>query len=128
MILICQGSITPIFSLQRQFEDDDGGVCYIETHDHDSYTGHFRLRLIELTPTRFAFEIARADHKYVEVTYELDAKRFGEVSASCTLFLACKAETAPGARGCTRFRFAPIRPASISSRLKRRASAPRLQR
>ena len=69
----------PYLLLQRQFEDDDGGVCYIETHDHDSYTGHFRLRLIELTPTRFAFEIARADHKYVEVTYELDAKRLGEV-------------------------------------------------
>ena len=69
----------PYLLVQRQFEDDDGGVCYIETHDHDTYTGHFRLRLIELTPTRFAFEIARTDHKYVEVTYDLDAKRFGEV-------------------------------------------------
>ena len=29
--------------------------------------------------TRLAFEIARTDHKYVEATYELDAKRFGEV-------------------------------------------------
>ena len=29
--------------VQRQFEDDDGGVCYIETHDHDTYTGHFPL-------------------------------------------------------------------------------------
>jgi hypothetical protein len=35
--------------------------------------------LIEFTPTRLAFEIARTDHKYVEVTYDLDAKRFGEV-------------------------------------------------
>ena len=69
----------PYLIVQRQFEDDDGGVCYIETHDHDTYTGHFRLRLIEFTPTRLAFEIARADHKYVEVTYDLDAKRFGDV-------------------------------------------------
>jgi len=69
----------PYLVIQRQFEDDDGDVCYIETHDHDTYTGHFRLRLIEFTPTRLAFEIARTDHKYVEVTYELDAKRFGEV-------------------------------------------------
>jgi|SRR6266513_4000115 hypothetical protein len=74
------GPYHPYLVVQRQFEDDDdGGVCYIETHDHDTYTGHFRLRLIELTPTRFAFEIARPDHKYVEVTYGLDAKRFGEV-------------------------------------------------
>ena len=65
--------------VQRQLEDDDGGVCYIETLDHDTYTGHFRLRLIEFTPTRLAFEIARKDHKYVEVTYDLGAKRFGEV-------------------------------------------------
>jgi len=69
----------PYLVVQRQFEDDDGGVCYIETHDHDTYTGHFRLRLIEFTSTRLAFEIARTDHKYVEVTYDLDAKRFGEV-------------------------------------------------
>ena len=59
----------PYLLVQCQFEDDDGGVCYIETHDHDTYTGHFRLRLIEFTPTRLAFEIVRRDHKYVEVTF-----------------------------------------------------------
>jgi len=68
----------PYLLVQRQFDDDDGGVCYIETLDHDTYTGHFRLRLIEFTPVRLAFEIARKDHKYVEVTYDLDAKRFDE--------------------------------------------------
>ena len=52
----------PYLLVQRQFENDDGGVCYIETLDHDTYTGHFRLRLIEFTPTRLAFEIARKDH------------------------------------------------------------------
>jgi hypothetical protein len=65
--------------VQRQFEDDDRGVCYIETHDHDTYSGHFRLQLIEFTATRLAFEIAGTDHKYVEVTYDLDAKRFDDV-------------------------------------------------
>jgi hypothetical protein len=69
----------PYLLVQRQFEDDDGGVCYIETLDHDTYTGHFRLRLIEFTPTCLSFEIARADNKYVEVTYNLDAKRFADV-------------------------------------------------
>jgi hypothetical protein len=73
------GDEDPYLIIQRQFEDDDRGVCYIETHDHDTYSGHFRLRLIRFTPTRFAFEIAREDHKYVEVTYDLDAKRFDEV-------------------------------------------------
>ncbi len=46
----------PSLLVQRQFEDDDGGVCYIETRDHETYTGHFRLRLLEFTPTRLAFE------------------------------------------------------------------------
>ena len=73
MTLICRDTITPTLSF------DDGGVCYIETHDHDTYAGHFRLRLIEFTPTRLAFEIARTHHKYVEVSFDLDAKRFGEV-------------------------------------------------
>src|SRR5262245_41025921 len=53
----------PYLIVQRQFEDDDGGVCYIETHDHDAYAGHFPLQLIEFTPTRLFFEIARAKDK-----------------------------------------------------------------
>ena len=68
----------PYLIVQRQFEDDDGGVCYIETRDHDTYSGHFQLRLLWFMPTRFAL-IARKDHKYVEVTYDLDAQRFDEV-------------------------------------------------
>ena len=55
------------------------GAGSIETHDHDTYTGHFPLRLRKFTPTCLAFEIARATHNYVEVTYELDAKRFDDV-------------------------------------------------
>jgi len=69
----------PYLIVQRQFEDDNGGVCYIETHDHDAYAGHFRLQLIEFTPTRLFFEIARAKDKHVEVAYDLDAKKFGEL-------------------------------------------------
>jgi len=33
------GDEDPYLIVQRQFEDDDGGVCYIETHDHDTYSG-----------------------------------------------------------------------------------------
>ena len=73
------GRDQPYLIVQRQFEDDDGGVSYIETHDHDAYTGHFHLRLVEFTPTRPALEIARAKDKYVEVTYDLDAKQFDAV-------------------------------------------------
>jgi hypothetical protein len=80
IILICLSApAQPYLLIQRQFEDDDGGVCYLETHDHDTYSGHFPLRLVEFTPTRLVIEIGRREHKHVEVTYKLDAKRFREV-------------------------------------------------
>jgi hypothetical protein len=69
----------PYLLIQRQFEDDGGGVCYLETHDHDTYSGHFPLRLVEFTPTRLVIEVARREHKHVEVTYNQDAKGFREV-------------------------------------------------
>ncbi len=71
--------LQPYLLVQRQFEDDDGGVCYIETHDPDTYAGHFRLHLVEFGPSRLAFEIDRPNHRMIEVTYTLDAKRFREV-------------------------------------------------
>jgi hypothetical protein len=69
----------PYLLLQRQFEDDDGGVCYLETHDTDRFAGHFRLRLIGFTPTHLAFEIDRPEDRTVEVTYKLSTRRFREV-------------------------------------------------
>jgi hypothetical protein len=71
--------IEPYVLLQRQFEDGDGGVCYLETHDSDRFAGHFRLQLIEFTPTRLAFEIDRSEHRTVEVTYKLSTRRFRQV-------------------------------------------------
>jgi hypothetical protein len=69
----------PYLLLSRQFEDDDGGVCHLETHDIDNFAGQWRLRLIEFTPTRLAFEIDRPEDRTVEVTYKLSARRFREV-------------------------------------------------
>ena len=69
----------PYLLIQRQFEDDDGGVCYIETHDPDTCAGHYRLRLVEFTPTRLAIEIEKPTHRTVEVTYKLGPRRFREV-------------------------------------------------
>ncbi len=51
----------------------------METHVHDNYTGHCRIKLIEFSRTHLSFEIARANLGYVEVTYDLDATRFAEL-------------------------------------------------
>lgn len=69
----------PYLLIQRQFEDDDGGVCYIETHEPDTYAGHFKLHLVELTATRLIFEIDRTADRTVEVTFALEPRRFREV-------------------------------------------------
>lgn len=65
----------PYVLVQRQFECFDGGKCYIESHDEE-YIGHFKLELVEFSPTRLAYEIARCDHKSVEVSFALTALEF----------------------------------------------------
>ena len=68
----------PYVLLQRQFEMVDDGECYVESDDED-YIGHFRLKLIELTPSRLAFEIGRVKNNRVEVGFELTPAQFKEV-------------------------------------------------
>ena len=77
----------PYLLIQRQFEDDDGGVCYIETHELDRYAGHFRLRLIEFAPTPLVFDIDRATDRRIEVNFTRDPQRFREVKCIvCVIF------------------------------------------
>jgi hypothetical protein len=80
----------PYLLIQRQFEDDDGCVCYIETHEPDRYAGHFRLRLVEFAPTRLVFDIDRATDRRVEVTFTLDPQRFQEVERIVRLIFVVK--------------------------------------
>jgi hypothetical protein len=67
----------PYLMIQNQFEFFDGGKCYVESDD-DDYSGHFKLTLIEFTPTRLAFEIVRADQEHVEVCFALTTAEFEE--------------------------------------------------
>jgi hypothetical protein len=64
--------------IQRQFEDPDGGRCYIETHD-EAYIGHFRLRSIEFSRSRLLLEIARDRNNRIEVTFDMGLSEFEEV-------------------------------------------------
>ena len=65
----------PYVLVQRQFECFDDGKCYIESHDEE-FIGHFKLELVEFSATRFAYEVARRDHKSVEVSFALTAAEF----------------------------------------------------
>jgi hypothetical protein len=72
------GPDSPYLIIQRQFEAPDGRQCYIETHDHD-YAGHYRLKLIDFSPTCLAIEIERKTNRHVEVSCSLNAVEFNEV-------------------------------------------------
>ncbi len=69
---------SPYLVIQRQFEDPDGGLCYVETH-HEGYIGHFRLRSIELSPSSLLLEIARNRNNKIEVIFDIGQSEFEEV-------------------------------------------------
>ena len=71
------GQQAPYLLVQRQFEFFDGGKCYIESDDEE-YIGHFKLKLVEFSPTRLAFEIERCNHDHVEVNFVLTVAEFEE--------------------------------------------------
>ena len=72
------GPDNPYLLIQRQFEDPDGGRCYVETHDEE-YIGHFGLRSIELTPSHLLLEIGRVRNNRIEVTFDIGQSEFEEI-------------------------------------------------
>ena len=65
----------PYVMVQRQFEFFDGGKCYVESDDEE-YIGHFKLKLVEFSSTRFAFEIPEHEHNPIEVSFALTEREF----------------------------------------------------
>lgn len=78
--------------IQRQFEDDDGGLCYLETHDQD-YIGHFKVVRATLDRHRFCLELRRKKSSKVEVTFETNEPNYIEVSRILRIMIPCLAVT-----------------------------------
>lgn len=70
---------SPYLVIQRQFEDADGGRCYVETHDAN-YIGHFRIRRMDLSASRILLEIDRPKANVVEVTFAIASSDFKQVA------------------------------------------------
>lgn len=68
----------PYVLIQRQFEEPDGGVCYIETHDAN-YTGHYRVAHASLSRNRFRIQLRRQEVTQLEVSFESTHPNHGEV-------------------------------------------------
>ena len=80
----------PYVLIQRQFEDVDGGLCYLETHDPD-YIGHFGVVRATLGPHRFCLELRRKAFSNVEVTFKTNAPNHIEVSRMLRIMIPCLA-------------------------------------
>ena len=70
---------SPYLLIQRQFEDPDDDLCYIETHD-EKYRGHFLLRRVDFTPQRLSIELDRPSDNLISVTFAMMATEFAEAS------------------------------------------------
>src|SRR6266498_1524098 len=73
------GPDSPYLLIQRQFEDPDGGRCYVETHD-EGYIGHFRVRRIDFSVSRILLEIDRPKANVVEVTFGIASSDFKQIA------------------------------------------------
>jgi hypothetical protein len=78
----------PYVLIQRQFEDDDGGLCYLETHDQD-YIGHFKVVRATLDRHRFCLEIRRKKFSNVEVTFKTNEENYLEVARVLRIMIPC---------------------------------------
>jgi hypothetical protein len=70
---------SPYLVIQRQFEDPNGGQCYVETHD-ENYIGHFRIRRIDFSISRILLEIDRPKANVVEVSFAIASSDFKQVA------------------------------------------------
>ena len=86
----------PYVLIQRQFEDDDGGLCYLETHDQD-YIGHFKVVRATLDRHRFCLELRRKRSSKVEVTFKTNEENYMEVSRILRIMIPCLAVAGEGA-------------------------------
>ena len=69
----------PYLLIQRQFEDPDDDLCYIETHN-ENYRGHFLLRRVDFTPQKLSIELDRPRDNFVSVTLAMVETEFAEAS------------------------------------------------
>jgi hypothetical protein len=67
---------SPYLLIQRQFEEEDRDVCYVETHDEE-FVGHFRIRSARLGRRRCRMAMNQALE--ADVTLDVNERTFREI-------------------------------------------------
>jgi hypothetical protein len=63
------------FLIQRQFETDDSGRLYIESHEQ-SLCGHFRIRRAELGRDLLRLQIQSQSAKTIQIRFQADGAAY----------------------------------------------------
>lgn len=67
---------SPYLLIQRQFEDEDGDVCYLESHD-EKFVGHFRIQFARLGRRRFLIVVNQTLE--ADVALDINEQTFHEI-------------------------------------------------
>jgi len=64
--------------IQRQFEFQDRGLIYVESHDQN-YIGHFKVARARLDPKCLFLVLDRKNAAVVEITFETSPRNYAEI-------------------------------------------------
>jgi hypothetical protein len=74
----CEGCEDRYFLIQRQFESDDGGLFYVESHER-TLCGHFKIKKVELGRNMFRVELACEPAEIVRIMFQDDSGQYREL-------------------------------------------------
>ena len=66
------------FLIQRQFEDYDGGLFYIESHE-EKLCGHFKITRAELGRDTFRLQVACEPAEVVQIKFQAASVRYNKL-------------------------------------------------
>jgi hypothetical protein len=74
------------FLIQRQFESDDGGLFYIESHE-EKLCGHFKIALAELGRDIFRLQLACEPAKALQIKFQAASARYNQLKRTLRIMM-----------------------------------------
>jgi hypothetical protein len=74
------------FLIQRQFETDDGGLFYVESHEL-TLCGQFRIRKAELGRDLLRLQIMSQQAKTVQIRFQADRTAYSRLKRVLTIMM-----------------------------------------
>jgi len=85
------GSDDTYFLIQRQFEDDDGGSFYVESHER-TFCGRSRIRKAELGKDWLRLQITSRPPKLAQITFRADRNAYSRLKRVLRIMMPAGAQ------------------------------------